>query len=53
MNSREKLDEYAKLKGLDTNQLLGWSVAADFADWYAEQEWHDLIKRCEKLDKPH
>ena len=35
MGAREKLDEFAELRGLDKTKLLGWSIAADFAEWYA------------------
>jgi hypothetical protein len=34
VSAREKLDEYAELRGLDRNQLIGWSIAADFAEWF-------------------
>lgn len=37
MNAREKLDEFAEINGMNKNQLIGWSIAADFAEWYAEQ----------------
>jgi hypothetical protein len=48
MNSREKLDEYADIKGLNKNQLLGWSIAADFADWYLGQHQQTVYKiSCE------
>jgi hypothetical protein len=38
MNSRDKLDEFAELNGINKNTLIGWSLAADFAEWYAEQK---------------
>lgn len=38
MNAREKLEEFAEMTGMNKNQLIGWSVAADFAEWYAEQK---------------
>ena len=41
MNAREKLDEFAEMRGMNKNQLIGWSIAADFAEWYAEQ-----VKNC-------
>ena len=41
MNAREKLDEFAEMTGMNKNQLIGWSIAADFAEWYAEQ-----VKNC-------
>jgi hypothetical protein len=41
MNAREKLDEFAEINGMNKNQLIGWSIAADFAEWYAEQ-----VKNC-------
>ena len=37
MKAREKLDEFAEMTGMNKNQLIGWSIAADFAEWYAEQ----------------
>lgn len=41
MNAREKLDEFAEMTGMNKNQLIGWSVTADFAEWYVEQ-----VKNC-------
>jgi len=41
MNAREKLDEFAEINGMNKNQLIGWSIAADFAEWYADQ-----VKNC-------
>ena len=41
MNAREKLDEFAEINGMNKNQLIGWSIAADFAEWYTEQ-----VKNC-------
>lgn len=35
--ARDALYQFAEMHGLRTDQLLGWSVAADFAEWYAEQ----------------
>lgn len=37
MNAREKLNEYAEINGLEKNNLMGWSIVADFAEWYLEQ----------------
>ncbi len=41
MEAREKLNEFAELRGLKKNKLIGWSIAADFAEWYVEQ-----VKNC-------
>lgn len=41
MNAREKLDEFAEINGMNKNQPIGWSIAADFAEWYVEQ-----VKNC-------
>lgn len=41
MNAREKLDEFAEMTGMNKSELIGWSIAADFAEWYAEQ-----VKNC-------
>ena len=41
MDARSKLDEYATLNGWDKNKLIGWSEAADFAEW--------LVKKCNTL----
>ena len=41
MNAREKLDEFTEMIGMNKNQLIGWSVTADFAEWCAEQ-----VKNC-------
>ena len=38
MDARAKLDEFAEITGMNKNQLIGWSIAADFAEWYAEQK---------------
>ena len=38
MDTREKLNEYAELRGWNKNKPIGWSEAADFGDW--------LIKNC-------
>jgi len=38
MDTREKLNEFADLKGWDKTKLIGWSEAADFGDW--------LVKNC-------
>ena len=38
MNAREKLDEFAEMRGWNRNKLIGWSEAAGFAEWYAEQQ---------------
>lgn len=37
MDAREKLDEFAELIGMNRNHLIGWSIAADFAQWYVEE----------------
>ena len=49
MNARTKLDEFAKLNSMNKNQPIGWSVAADFAEWYAEQSEREIfneLKLC-------
>ena len=33
MDTREKLNEFAELRGWNKNKLIGWSEAADFGDW--------------------
>ena len=38
MDTRQKLDEYVEMQGWDKNKLIGWSEAADFAEW--------LVKNC-------
>ncbi|MDD4154108.1 MAG: hypothetical protein PHT30_01690 [Bacilli bacterium] len=38
MDTREKLNEFAELRGWNKNKPIGWSEAADFGDW--------LIKNC-------
>ena len=38
MDTREKLNEFAELRGWNKNKLIGWSEAADFGDW--------LVKNC-------
>lgn len=38
MDAREKLNEFAELRGWDKNKLIGWSEAADFGEW--------LVKNC-------
>lgn len=38
MDARDKLNEFAEMTGMNKNQLIGWSIAADFAEWYAEQK---------------
>ena len=35
MEARVKLNEYAEMQGWDKNKLIGWSEAADFAEWFA------------------
>lgn len=55
MNAREKLDEFAEINGLKRNQLIGWSIAADFAEWYVEQKalhGHNVMTRNEELIEP-
>lgn len=37
MGAREKLDEFVCLRGLNTQHSFGWSVIADFAEWYADE----------------
>jgi hypothetical protein len=53
MNAREKLDEFAEINGMNKNQLIGWSIAADFAEWYVEQVKNcstpDVVGRSEQL----
>ncbi len=53
MNAREKLDEFAEINGMNKNQLIGWSIAADFAEWYTEQvkdySIPDVVERSEQL----
>jgi hypothetical protein len=44
MNAREKLDEFAGLRGWNKNKLIGWSEAADFAEWYANQSSTEIKK---------
>lgn len=41
MNAREKLDEFAEINSIIKNQPIVWSLAVDFAEWYAEQ-----VKNC-------
>lgn len=57
MNAREKLDEFAEMTGINKNQLIGWSIAADFAEWYAEQVKNcsipAVVGRSEQLVCPH
>ena len=38
MDTREKLNEFAELRGWNKHKLIGWSEATDFGDW--------LIKNC-------
>lgn len=38
MDTREKLNEFAELRGWNKNKPIGWSEAADFGDW--------LVKNC-------
>ena len=38
MDTREKLNEYAELRGWNKHKLIGWSEATDFGDW--------LVKNC-------
>lgn len=38
MDAREKLNEFAELRGWNKNKLIGWSEAADFGEW--------LVKNC-------
>lgn len=33
MDAREKLNEFAELRGWNKTKLIGWSEAADFGDW--------------------
>lgn len=53
MTAREKLDEFAEINGMNKNQLIGWSIAADFAEWYADQVKNcsipDVVGRSERL----
>lgn len=42
MDAREKLNEFAELRGWNKNKPIGWSEAADFGDW--------LIKNCSIID---
>jgi hypothetical protein len=43
MNAREKLDEFAEMRGWDKNKLIGWSEAADFAEWFAASGQSSVI----------
>jgi hypothetical protein len=38
MNAREELEVFAKNNGLK-DKPIGWSIAADFAEWYAERKF--------------
>ena len=38
MDTREKLNEFAELRGWNKHKLIGWSEATDFGDW--------LVKNC-------
>ncbi|MGJ7024949.1 hypothetical protein [Petrimonas sulfuriphila] len=33
----DMLYKFAEMRGWDKNKLIGWSEAADFADWFANQ----------------
>ena len=41
MEAREKLNEFAELRGWNKNKPIGWSEAADFGEW--------LVKNNAKL----
>jgi len=43
INAREKLDEYAEMQGWNKNKLIGWSEAADFAEWLKTLETISLF----------
>ncbi len=34
MDARKMLDAYAEQRGWKKNKLIGWSEAADFAEWF-------------------
>ena len=51
MNARDKLDEFVELKGMDKNKPIGWSVAADFAEWYAYQVKNSFSDGEEPMEK--
>lgn len=38
MDTREKLNEFAELRGWNKHKLIGWSEATDFGNW--------LVKNC-------
>ena len=42
MDTREKLNEFAELRGWNKNKPIGWSEAADFGDWLTKKEWLKL-----------
>lgn len=47
--ARDMLYKFAEMQGWNKNKLIGWSEAADFADWFANQS-STKIKQLEWME---
>ena len=46
MDTREKLNEFAELRGWNKNKPIGWSEAADFGDWLVKNYSIPDVANC-------
>jgi hypothetical protein len=53
MQARIELDEYAKQQGWNQEKLIGWSEAADFAEWLLKKHMNTCLVRAKQLRIEH
>ena len=47
MDTREKLNEFAELRGWNKHKLIGWSEATDFGDWLIKMSEFKQFRRTQ------